>query len=356
MVGRRHLAGQLPERHMESAMQFARVILAAGIVALPGAGWNIHAQDAVSKEQFDLLMREVSNQGRWGAEDELGTVNLITPSRRIAAARLVMDGITLSLAHETLTDETADNPNPYTHSIFTIEAAPEWFFDRIEVGYHGFVHSHLDALCHIFAAPENALYNGRPTSDVTMDGAGSGSVEPYHDGIVTRGVLYDVPRHRGTDFVTIDAPAPGWELEDIAAAQGVEPRPGDAVVVRSGANAFYASRPDFEMGMFDDMPGVHGSAIEFLYNNDASVLVWDLLDAGQQPLGYGLRRPDGAAIRVPIHEIVIPYMGMPLLDNANLDDLADACDEAGRYEFLLMVAPLRVRGGTGSPVNPIAVI
>ena len=173
---------------------------------------------------------------------------------------------------------------------------------------------------------------------------------------MTRGVLYDVPRHRGTDFVTIDTPVHGWELEDIAAAQGVEPRPGDAVVVRSGANAFYASRPDFEMGMFNEMPGVHGSAIEFLYGHDAAVLVWDLLDAGQQGLGHGLPRPDGDTVGVPIHEIVIPGMGMPLLDNANLDDLADACAEAGRYEFLLMVAPLRVHGGTGSPVNPIAVL
>ena len=110
------------------------------------------------------------------------------------------------------------------------------------------------------------------------------------------------------------------------------------------------------MGMFDEMPGVHGSALEYLHEHDAALLVWDLLDAGEQPLGHGLRRPDGAAIHVPIHEIAIPYMGMPLLDNANLDDLADACAASGRYEFLFMAAPLRIRGGTGSPVNPIAVL
>ena len=148
----------------------------------------------------------------------------------------------------------------------------------------------------------------------------------------------------------------GWELEDIAASHGPQPRPGDAVIVRSGANAFYASRPDFELGMFDEMPGVHASALEFLHAHDAALLCWDLLDAGGDRYGAGLPRPDAAPVRIPIHEIAIPHMGMPLLDNANLDDLAAACAEAGRWEFLLMVAPLRVRGGTGSPVNPIAVL
>ena len=228
--------------------------------------------------------------------------------------------------------------------------------DRISINFHGWTTTHLDALCHIFAGPENALYNGRPppTSPSTAPGAAPSSR--------TTTASSRAPCSTTCRVTVVRTSSPSTRLSTAgnsktsAAAQGVEPMPGDAVVVRSGANAFYASRPDFEMGMFNEMPGVHGSAIEFLYNNDASVLVWDLLDAGRQPLGYGLQRPEGPPVRVPIHEIVIPYMGMPLLDNANLDDLAEACAEAGRWEFLLMVAPLRVRGGTGSPVNPIAVV
>ena len=304
-------------------------------------------------EEYETYRERFSNWGRWGPDDHLGTLNHITPEVRRHALTLPQQGRTISLSLVISKEPRSSMASGFEQEMHVMEMGSG---DRISINFHGWTTTHLDALCHIFAGPENALYNGRPTSDVTLDGAGSGSVEPYHDGIVTRAVLYDVPRYRGTDFVTIDTPVHGWELEDIAAAQGVEPMPGDAVVVRSGANAFYASRPDFEMGMFNEMPGVHGSAIEFLYNNDASVLVWDLLDAGRQPLGYGLQRPEGPPVRVPIHEIVIPYMGMPLLDNADLDDLADACAEAGRWEFLLMVAPLRVRGGTGSPVNPIAVL
>lgn len=306
-----------------------------------------------TNEEYETYRERFSNWGRWGDDDALGTLNHITDEVRRHALTLPRQGRSLSLSLVISSDPRSRMVSGFEQDM---RVGPNSSGDRISINFHGWTVTHLDALCHIFAAPEDALYNGHPSSDVTMDGARSGSVEPYHDGIVTRGVLYDVPRFRGTEFVTIDTPVHGWELQDIAAAQGVEPMPGDAVVVRSGANAFYASRPDFEMGMFNDMPGVHGSAIEFLYDNDAALLVWDLLDAGRQDLGYGLPRPDGAAVRVPIHEIVIPYMGMPLLDNANLDALADACAESGRHEFLLMVAPLRVRGGTGSPVNPIAVL
>ena len=304
-------------------------------------------------EEYETYRERFSNWGRWGPDDTLGTLNHITPEVRRHALTLPQQGRTISLSLVISKDPRSRMVSGFEQEM---RVGPNSSGDRISINFHGWTVTHLDALCHIFTGPGGELYNGRPGSDVTLDGAGSGSVEPYHDGIVTRGVLYDVPRHRGADFVTIDSPVHGWELDDIAAAQGVEPRPGDAVVVRSGANAFYASRPDFEMGMFAEMPGVHGSAIEFLYEHDAAVLVWDLLDAGQQGLGHGLPRPDGETVGVPIHEIVIPWMGMPLLDNANLDDLADACAEAGRYEFLLMVAPLRVHGGTGSPVNPIAVL
>jgi kynurenine formamidase len=304
-------------------------------------------------EEYEAYRERFNNWGRWGVDDALGTLNHITPEVRRHALTLPQQGRTISLSLAISGDARSSMASGFEQEM---RVSPMGSGDRISVNFHGWTVTHLDALCHIFTEPGGQIYNDRPSSDVTLDGAASGSVEPYQDGIVTRGVLYDVPRHRGVDFVTIEEPVHGWELADIAKAQGVDPRPGDAVVVRSGANAFYASRPDFAMGMFDEMPGVHGSALEFLYEQDAALLVWDLLDAGRQGYGHGLAGPDGATISIPIHEIAIPQMGMPLVDNANLDDLADACAEAGRAEFLLMVAPLRVRGGTGSPVNPIAVI
>jgi kynurenine formamidase len=198
------------------------------------------------------------------------------------------------------------------------------------------------------------MYNGRPISDVTAFGARSNSVEHWRDGIVTRGVLYDIPRLRGTDHVTLDTPVHGWDLEDAAKAQGVEPRAGDATLVRSGAGPFFEANPEFQMELPPNYPGLHASALEYLYEHDASLLGWDLLDAANQGYPSPVRFA-GRPMSVPIHEVAIPYMGMPLLDNCNLEQIAEVCAALGRWEFQLVVAPLIVVGGTGSPVNPIAV-
>jgi kynurenine formamidase len=213
------------------------------------------------------------------------------------------------------------------------------------VSYHGFANTHIDALCHIYT-DDGLLYNGHPRSAVTPAGALHGSIDQWRDGIVTRGVLYDVPGFRGVPYVRADAPVHGWELEDIARAEGVQPQSGDAVLVRMGLTEFWAANPGFEPPWH--APGLHASALEFLYEHEAALLGWDLMEAPGQEW-YG-------APSLPIHSIAIPYMGLPLLDNANFDALADACVESGRYEFLLTIAPLIVVGGTGSPVNPLAIL
>lgn len=190
------------------------------------------------------------------------------------------------------------------------------------------------------------MYGGGPSSDVTPEGARANSIDRWRGGIVTRGVLYDVPRHRRTNHVTSEEPVHWWELEEIGSAEGVEPRPGDAVLVRMGAAAYWAANPEFTPPW--KAPGLHASALEFLFEHDAALLGWDLMEAPGQDAYQ--------AHALPIHSIAIPYMGMPLLDNANFDELAAACALAGRWEFMLTIAPLVVIGGTGSPVNPIAIL
>jgi len=294
-------------------------------------------------DEFNAYKERFSNWGRWGDDDQLGTLNHITADTRRYAAGLVSDGRTVSCARPLATEKIMSgerNANPAEHRM---SVGPMGSSDYIGVSYHGFANTHIDALCHIFA-DEGKLYNGRPASDVTEAGAVSNSVDHWHHGIVTRGVLYDVPRHRGVDFVALDEPVHGWELTDIGAAEGVEPRPGDAVLVRCGSTEFWAANPDFTPVW--QAPGLHATVLEFLYETDASLLGWDLMEAPHQ--GY-----DAAAL--PIHSTAIPYMGMPLLDNADFDELAATCAEAGRWEFQLVIAPLNVIGGTGSPVNPIAV-
>ena len=295
---------------------------------------------APSVEEYEAYRDRFSNWGRWGDHDELGTLNHITVATRRAAAALAREGRSVSVGRPLATDPGPFNPNPVQHFMRVRAGGAS---DFIGISYHGYVNTHLDALCHIFTR-DGRLYDGRPTSEITWQGALTCSVEHWRDGIVTRGVLYDIPRLRGVDYVTADAPVHGWELEDAAAAQQLEPQPGDAVLIRSGRESYFAANPDTPYA--PSPAGVHASALEFLHQHDAALLCWDLLEAPDQ--GY----PDD----LPIHRTAIPYMGMPILDNANLERLAELCAELGRWEFQFVVAPLVLVGGTGSPVNPIAVL
>jgi kynurenine formamidase len=296
-------------------------------------------------EEFAQYKTRFSNWGRWGADDKLGTLNHITEETRRSAAALVRDGRSVSCARPLATQSVLPghrNPSPADHRM---NVGPGGCSDYVGVSYHGFANTHIDALCHIYAG-DGKLYNGRPVSDVTEQGAKSNSVDAWRSGIVTRGVLYDVPRHRGSPHVTFAEPVHSWELADIARAAAVTPGAGDAVLVRCGASAFWAANPDHQPAA--TAPGLHASVLEFLYETNAALLGWDLMEApGQESYG---------APSLPIHSTAIPYMGMPLLDNCDFDALAEACAAAGRWEFLLIIAPLVVIGGTGSPANPIAVL
>ncbi|MCK9486901.1 MAG: cyclase family protein [Dehalococcoidia bacterium] len=298
-------------------------------------------------EEFEAYRTRLNNWGRWGPDDQLGTLNHISPEARQQAAALVREGRSVSCANPIATSAVvADerrNRQPADHRM---NVGPASCGDYLGLYYHGFVNTHIDALCHIFTGPEGRLYNDRPSDLVTETGALTNSVEHWRDGIVTRGVLYDIPRLRGQAHVQHGEPVEGWDLEDWAKQVGITPRAGDAVLVRSGAEPFWDANPGFEMTFPPlNTPGVGVSCLEFLHDTDASLLGWDLQEAGGQP-DYGER--------IPVHAIAIPHMGMPLLDNANFERLAEVCAETGRYEFLMVVAPLVVNGGTGSPVNPVA--
>jgi kynurenine formamidase len=300
-----------------------------------------------SEDEVRAYFQSCSNWGRWGDDDNAGTVNLITPEKRQEAAALVMSGRAVSLAHPLNTIGGPGNWNPAQHFLRVWGDA---CVDYIGVNYHGYATTHIDALCHIFW--DGKMWNGRTAADeVTSLGASSGAVDAWSSGITTRGVLLDIPRFRGAEYVTLEAPVRGWELEAAAEQQGVELRPGDAVVVYSGRSAFYAAHRELTPGARPS-PGLHADVCPVLKQNDAALLVWDMMDA--RPSGYEVfDNPPRAG--GPVHVLGIVYMGLPLLDNAHLEPLARACAEEGRYEFLLTVNPLHVRGGTGSPVNPIAI-
>jgi len=284
----------------------------------------------------------LSNWGRWGDDDQLGALNLITPEVTAAAAATVRVGRTVSCARALDTRAAADNPNPVAHHMIgtvTEGGGADYF----AVAPHGFATSHLDALCHIFS--DGKLYNGYPAETVTAHGATRLGIHHLHAGIVTRGVLLDVPALRGVDALEPGEPVFPEDLEAAEERAGLRVRAGDALLVRTGRWRWRDEHGPWDAASL--AAGLDASCLPWLRERDVATLgsdgVSDVLPS----------RVDG--VPMPIHMVVIPAMGVHLMDNLDLDALASACAEERRWAFLLTVAPLVLRRGTASPVNPIAV-
>ena len=278
--------------------------------------------------------REGRNWGRWGNDDQVGAVNLVTDEKRQRAASLVKTGHSVSLSRTF---------EPAQHFVRKNErdSGSGSFVDYYGFIYHGQTITHIDALCHVWEDEHEGTWQGMPPDQAgNTHGAQFGSITAWSDGIITRGVLLDVPRYRGTSYVTQDRPVHGWELEEIARAQGVDVLPGDALLIHSGREAYDRTGDTWGQGT---RPGLDGSCVKYIRDRDIALLGWDMMDA----------RPNEYGLRYPVHG-VLPYFGVALLDNALLEPVADACNDEGRYEFMFMALPLKVARGTGSPANPIA--
>jgi kynurenine formamidase len=216
----------------------------------------------------------------------------------------------------------------------------QWNSDNYSVSYHGFAHSHMDALCHYLH--EGKLYNGFPASVVTEKGSGKLDVRNAKEGIFTRAVLIDGPKLKGVKYLE-----PGTALypEDLDAWEkmvGVKIRSGDAVLLYTGRWA----RRD-ELGPWQSgSAGLYASCARWLKQRDIAVMG---SDTGSDVSPSGIE-----GFSSPIHMFMLNVMGVPILDNLELERLAKTAAQLDRYEFLLTVAPIPVEGGTGSPLNPIA--
>lgn len=306
----------------------------------------------VSPARGEELFALCTNWGRWGADDERGALNLITPERVVAAAALVRSGRTVSCARELAVQPGPGNPTPAHHHMLVggdaagalsssgLQGTADW----IGVGCHGFATSHIDALCHVFH--EGRMYNGFSGSEVLSTGAARNSVMAGADGIVGRGVLLDVPRWRGVEWLEPDAVIGPDELAAVASAQGVTPTPGDIVLVATGRDARSSA-----VGPWDGAAALAGLDPEcalWLKQHDVAVLGGD---------GVSDPRPGNTGgWPMPLHVLALVAMGVHLLDNLRLDRLGAACAEERRWEFLFSVLPLRILGGTGCAVNPVAML
>jgi kynurenine formamidase len=293
------------------------------------------------EEQVLRLAEACSNQGRWGPDDELGTLNFIDPATRLTAVATVRIGRPVSIGQDLDTVRSPANPVPVVHRmLYAAHDGANAALDLLEIAPHGLAVTHLDAVAHMFA--EGRIYNGRSAaSTVTPAGLAFGSIHAQRDGILTRGVLLDVPASRGLRWLEPTARIYPADLDRAEALGGVAVRRGDAVFVRTGVTArVKAQGPEDPSRRAGLMP----ECIPWFHQRDVALYSGDCYD--HVPLPY-------TRLPAPFHQIALASMGMPFLDATDLEQLSAICAELGRYEFLLTVAPLRIRGGTGSPVNPI---
>jgi kynurenine formamidase len=299
---------------------------------------------ARTHDEIATLLATRNNWGRWGVDDERGAVNLVTPERTRAAVAGIRSGQVMSLSRPFPKSPGPTNPKPANHYLMReARGAGGMASDYLGVNFHGLACTHIDALNHAWS--EDGMWNGRRPEDVLHPtGARWGSIDAWGDGIVTRGVLLDVPRFRGEPYVTQGRPVHGDELHEICAAQGVEVGPGDAVAVYSGREA-HDRHEAAPWGTGPARPGLHASCLAFLRDTDCSLLVWDMLDMA----------PNDVEMDWAVHAALYAF-GRALVDNAILEPLADICAERGSHDFMFVAAPLPVAGGTGSPVNPLAIL
>ena len=322
------------------AMKFSAVLLFAALVVSNPLAQTDDPDRAVTEAEYERWKTELSNWGRWGEDDEIGALNLITPTKRLQAVALVEDGITVSLASDADTVEAVDNPYPYEHTMLGISS------DRIAVRYHGISHTHLDSLAHINM--NGVFYNGyTPDAEAVAEGGHKkNSIHNTKSGIVTRGILIDIPRLKGVPYLEPGTPIYIQDLEAWERQAGVRVSSGDAVFVRTGVWARRATEGPWLRGRRPGgrSAGLHPSVIPWLKERDVALMGSD------HPQYVSPSELPGA-----IHDFALLYLGVHIFDNCDLEALSEAAAERNRWEFLLMAAPLPIRGGTGSPLNPIAV-
>ena len=294
---------------------------------------------AVTEAEYEKWKTDLSNWGRWGKDDEIGALNLITASKRKQAAGLVKDGVAVSMASDVDTVKAVDNPNPYEFVMQGIGS------DRLAVNYHGIAHTHLDSLAHINA--NGVFYNGyKPDAEVvTKEGHSKNSIHNVKNGIFTRGILIDIPRLKGVGYLEPGTPIYIEDLEAWERQAGVKVSAGDAVFVRTGVWARRKLEGPWLRGRAEGgrSAGLDPSVIPWLKERDIAIL-------GSDHPQYVSPSP----LRGAVHDFALLYLGVHLFDNCDLEALAQMAGARKRWEFLLTAAPLPVRGGTGSPLNPIA--
>ncbi len=310
------------------------------------------AGTGITQQGFDRLFESLKNWGRWGPDDERGTLNYITPDKVRAAAGLVRSGRSVSLSLPVNTVAGPDNANPALHymcTTFDVDIGLgdlRFATDFLGMQFHGDCHTHIDALCHV--AYKGRLYNDRPLDLVTSRGALGFDITVCAHGVVGRGVLIDIPRLRGVAWLEPGEAVTREDIEAAEVAQGVRLGEGNIMVFRTGHHRRRLERGAWDVGYpGEGRAGLDPYALTLLHERKVAVFL---------PDGDGEVVPSSVeGVMYPIHPLQITAMGMLCADSLQLEELAQVCEEERRWEFLVVIAPLRLPGGTGSPFNPIAI-
>lgn len=283
-----------------------------------------------------------SNWGRWGETDQAGALNRIDAAARLRAAAEVRTGSPVSLARRTVPTPLTTGlgpvsgpgtvPGPVMQVVNFNGARPLAVTDSLFVNTHNAAVTHIDALVHVPVGDQ--VYPGVALQDaITPTGVRHASTDGFTTGVVTRGVLLDLAPDSGR--LPADHRISGADLDAALARTGTALHPGDAVVVRAGW--------DTNQPMTTPVPGLDLDAVEWLDGREVAVYIGDVGD------------PRPASPPMPMHQVALARLGLPLVDAADLTELAERCSELDRWSFMLVLAPPRITGTTGLTVNPIAV-
>jgi kynurenine formamidase len=408
-----HLTKTTRRNWLTSATLVAGARLAAG--QAPSAA-NPKYPRNLTKDDVDRWMSELSNWGKWGKDDQAGTINLITAAKRKAAAALVKEGVCVSasldadLPKEGTTGVPLQSfggggqrggpgaggrgaagpgapgnpaavgaaaaaggppaagagappaagvapegrgrgpagPERATWSLSSRPPGPDprplaaYVVDTISVSYHGNYTTHLDALSHMYY--KGQIFNGFPQTSYTERGAGKDDVMAFKNGIMTRGVLFDITKLKNVPYLGDNEAIYPEDLEAWEKKAGFRLESGDAMLVRTGR--WLRVKEKGPLNLNAAAPGLYASCARWMKERGVSILGSDVVQDV---------RPSGVdGVNQPIHQIALMSLGTPLIDNCDLEALGEAAAQRKRWTFLLTINPLRIPGATGGPVNPIA--
>ena len=303
----------------------------------------------MSASEFRALFQEVCNWDRWGEQVERGALNHLTPERVATATRLVRSGVTVTLSQPLDTQRRVDNPSPADHRMTMMpdvdigSGSVRFAKDYIGADYHNEGHSHIDAFSHVTF--DGLLYGGQPETSLTAEGAESGAIDILEDGLVGRGVLLDIARLRDVRWLEPGEHVFPADLEAAERHQGVSVGAGDILLIRTGHARRQAELPPWDTARAK--AGMHPSTASFLAERSVAALGSD---------GNNDTAPSTTeGIDFPIHVLALNAMGVHLFDYLQFEDVVPNCEAERRWEFLFVAAPLRIVGGTGSPLNPTAI-